>query len=192
MKKLVEKNAFRKLFLVPLVLALSVSSLCITLAGCSTAKETLEGTTTDLLPQLNEKTLSHLTGGDALYMTFDDALTVDNCLSLAGLTPDEFGKYVEDATVSQAAIMSIAHQVVLIKCNSSADAQTVKGLIADGFDTNRWICVFPERCLVQESGSYVLFVASTKAMTEAYQAGFSDLADSNVGTADVFFVFATE
>jgi hypothetical protein len=153
----------------------------------SAETETLKGTTSELLSKLFENTQAQMPAGNVLPAGLDDKITAENCLGMLGLTPQQLEQYVEEATVSQAAITSIAHQVALVKCKSSADAKTVKQLIADGFDSGRWICVFPEQSLVQESGSYVLLVASSKVNVEALKAGFSELAKGNVGTPVVFY-----
>ena len=203
MKKRIHPNMHTLLSLMlAIVLAVSLVSLSACTGGSngnntsgggsssgsgSGSTETLKGTTSELLSKLFENAQAQLPAGNVLPAGLDDKITAENCLGMLGLTPQQLEQYVEEATVSQAAITSIAHQVALVKCKSSADAKTVKQLIADGFDSGRWICVFPEQSLVQESGSYVLLVASAKVNVEALKAGFSELAKGNVGTPVVFY-----
>lgn len=120
-------------------------------------------------------------------MTFDSAITADNCQSYLGLTADELEQYVEDALVSNAAITTNAQQVAVIKCKSAEDAVTVKGLVAAGFDSGRWICVMPQQSFVVEAGQYVLLAATTEDGAAQLQAGLAAIAGDSMGQVDTFF-----
>ena len=176
------------------IVSLMLSVSLVVLGGCggggNAAKDTLTGTTAALMTQLMEKAKTKLSSGEEFPMTFDDAVTSDKSEFILGLTSAQFGQYVTEATASTAAIATFAYQVALVKCKSIKDAETVVGLIAAGFNPMRWVCVSPEQCFVQQSGSYVLLVASSKTQAEALRAAFSDLAGGNVGTANTFYTFA--
>jgi len=171
-----------------LVLSAGLLSSCSSSSGnASTAKDTLSGTTATLLPKLNENGNALLPAGVVPYMTFEAPVTDANCKDALGLTAAQLGQYVDEATVSQAAIGTHAHIIVLAKCKSFADASTVAGLVADGFDSGRLICAFPDRSFVQVSGSYVLLVSSSAEHAKAFEKAFSELADGNVGAENTFY-----
>jgi len=170
-----------------LVLPVGLLSACNNNSG---GTETLTGTTAGLLTQLIGKSEPYLPAGASFGNPFTDPVTASNSEGILGLTSSQFNSYVEEATVAREGIMSIAHQVVLIKCKNIADTKKVMDLIAAGFDSGQWICVFPDRCFVQASGSYVLLVASSAERATALEKGFSDLAGGNVGKVNTFYTKA--
>jgi len=124
-------------------------------------------------------------------MSFPDPVTAENVTGILGLSAADFEKYVIDATSSVAAIMTHAHQISAIQCNNPADAKTVKDLIAKGFDSGRWICVFPEECFVVDVGSYVFLVASTAENAATAKDALQTLAGDAAGDYNVFFTGMT-
>jgi len=124
---------------------------------------------------------------NGLAVSMDIQLTANNCQDMAGLTPDQFTQNVKEAWISMAMIMTIPHSVVLLECNSAADAQTVKSAIAAGFDPHKWICVIPEQCFVVEAGSWVLFAATRNDVAAALQTAFKDLAGGQTGAVNKFY-----
>jgi hypothetical protein len=123
--------------------------------------------------------------GEKVGMTFTDPVTADNCEGMLGLTAEEFSEYVVSAYTSNAAIISVAHEVALIECVDDNAAVKVKALVAKGFNSQRWICAEPERSLVVESGKYVLLVASKVIFCDAAVAGFT--VSGSTGEADIFY-----
>ncbi|MDR2356945.1 MAG: hypothetical protein LBD92_02510 [Oscillospiraceae bacterium] len=124
---------------------------------------------------------------DKVGMTFTDPVTADNCRGMLGLTEDEFQKYVVGAYTSNAAIISIAHEVALIECANADDAAQVKALVAKGFDSLRWICAFPDRSLAVESDKYVLLAASSAKYCDAIVSSFTAELGDAAGQADIFY-----
>jgi len=125
-------------------------------------------------------------------MTLDDEITAEKAQYVLGLTEAQFEEYVESAYEAAAAIATFAQSNVVVKCKDSAAAVQVKKLIAAGFDSNKWICVFPEQSIVVESGSYVLLAVGTAETTNALAEAFKSLSDGNTGNPDVFFTFDGE
>jgi hypothetical protein len=159
--------------------------------GCAkkapAVSDTLSGSPAELMASV-------LSGADALLddesklpMSFDSAADSENCQGRLGLTPEQLAQYVEDGVVSTAAIGSQAHEVALVKCKDAASAAEVKKLIAEGFDSGIWVCVFPERSFVVDSGSYVLLAATSAAAADALQQSFAALAGELVGEVKVFY-----
>ena len=141
----------------------------------------LSGSAQEVLEQL-------LTASDFDFgMVEDYAVTEENTASMLGLTPEEFSQNVEEAHVSTGALTTSAHLVAVIKCNDSAAANHVKDLVAGGFDSGRWICVFPQESFVVEAGDYVLLVASREEGAAALKDAFDTMAGESVGNVNVFF-----
>ncbi|MDR1322404.1 MAG: DUF4358 domain-containing protein [Gracilibacteraceae bacterium] len=122
-----------------------------------------------------------------LPQSFEDQVTAENCQGMLGLTPERFAEYVTDAYVSTSALSTSAHEVALVKCNDPAAAAAVKALIAEGFDSQKWVCVLPDESSVVDSGSYVLLLATSSEYAEALTAGFTALAADNTGEKIVFY-----
>ncbi|MDR0468984.1 MAG: DUF4358 domain-containing protein, partial [Peptococcaceae bacterium] len=120
--------------------------------------------------------------------SFDGEVTADTSQNTIGLSTADFNQYVSSATVSTAAISTFAHQVSLILAKDAASAAEIKKRIAGdgGFDSQKWICVWPEESCVIDSGSYVLLVVSRADVAEAVVAAFTAAA-GNVGERVVFF-----
>ena len=162
--------------------------LLLAFTACSPAsggKDTLTGTPEDVLAQLKEAV--------DLGMTFDDEITPEsaasNPQSALGLTDAQFAELVESAYEAKAMMMTAAQRTAVVKCKDAAAAAQVKKLIAEGFDSNQWICVFPEQSVVVESGSYVLLAVGTVETTNALVEAFKAISDGNTGSPDVFFTF---
>jgi len=169
----------------------TAAALLLVFAACSPtpgAKGTLTGTPEEILAQLK--------GTVDLGMTFDDEITADSAVSTPqialGLTDAQFAALVESAFEAKAAIMTMAQRTAVVKCKDAAAAAQVKKLIAEGFDSNQWICVFPEQSVVVESGSYVLLAVGTAETTDALAEAFKSISDGNTGSPDVFFTFDGE
>ena len=158
--------------------------------GSGGAKDTLTGSTEDILNSVVDGANKLLPEDSQLAAAFTDAVTADSAQNALGLSPDDFTKYVSEAYVSTAAIMTFAHQVALMKCKDFSSAAQVKSLVAAGFDSNKWICVWPDKSFVADSGSYVLLVASTSAGADALLESFKTLANNNVGEVNTFFTGA--
>ena len=108
-----------------------------------------------------------------------------------GLSEADYTKYVSEASQTMGAIMTAAHQIVLVKAVDAAAAAQVKKLISGpgGYDAKKWICVFPQTAIVIDSGVYVLLVASSREVADTAANVFKELAGST-GDVVTFFDFA--
>jgi len=174
-----------------LLCIVAAATLLLAFAACTLepgAKETLTGTPEEILAQLKETA--------DLGITFDDEITPESTVSTPqialGLTDAQFAQYVESAYEAKAAIMTMAQRTAVVKCKDAAAAAQVKKLIAEGFDSHQWICVFPDQSVVVESGSYVLLAVGITETTNALVEAFKALSDGGTGTPDVFFTFDRE
>ena len=178
----------KKMAAVCLILALVTA---IFLAGCggnnAGERDTLSGSTEELLTAIVVGANKLLPEDDQLAESFTDVITAENSEWVLGVSSDDFARYVTDAYSSTASIITFAHQVALMKCKDFSSAAQMKRLVASGFDSDKWICVWPERSFVVESGSYVLLVASTNTGGDKILESFKTLANNNVGEVNIFY-----
>jgi len=153
----------------------------------------LSGSTADILGKLvTEVTAKVQAAGEFMYMSMTTPVSAELSQNTAGLSEADFNSLVTEASSSMAAIGSQAHQIVLIKAKDGSSAGDVKKIIAgrvsgkDGYDSQKWICVWPEISIVVESGSYVLLAASRNDIVDAVLEVFKEMAGS-VGDVDVFY-----
>jgi hypothetical protein len=155
--------------------------------GAAKPADTISGALPDVLGTVLAGANELLGEGQGFGMSLDSEITAENSQGMLGLTPEQFGQYVTEAYASNAAIMSFAHEVALVKCQDAEAAAEVKQLIADGFDSKKWVCVTPDQSYVIDSGSYVLLVATTNEGGEALKQSFETVAQGNVGEIKVFY-----
>jgi hypothetical protein len=151
------------------------------------AQDTLSGDVSELLALVLSTANDSLGEDDKTAPSLEDTVSAETSQNLLGLSAADFGTYVESAAVSSAAIITFAHEVALIKCIDFDAAVEVKRLVAEGFDSARWVCVKPDVSIVQDSGSYVLLVVSREIIADAVLTSFSDLAGGNVGEPVTFY-----
>ena len=105
-----------------------------------------------------------------------------------GLSTEDFNRLVKSAASSLAAIGTFAHQIVIIEANNASAATEIKNLVsgADGYDAQKWICVWPDKVIVVESGVYVLLAAANADVVDAAIEAFKAEAGT-IGTVVTFF-----
>jgi len=105
-----------------------------------------------------------------------------------GLTEQELEKLTVSAAYNVAAIGTFAHQIIVIQAVSTNAAAEIKGIVSspNGYDPQKWICVWPERAIVVEAGEYVLLVAAKADVVEAAIEAFRNEAGT-IGTVVTFF-----
>ena len=102
-----------------------------------------------------------------------------------GITMEQFENYV----VSVSRIMNmigLPQEVFVFETESAADATTLAGLIANGFNPRKWICMSPDFSLVIHAGNYVLLASGTSAQQGAIAPAFNKVLGVNA-TPNVFF-----
>ena len=110
-----------------------------------------------------------------------------------GVEEDDFTRLVVSAYDSVAAIGTFAHQIAVIQAKDSNAAGEIKRMISspNGYDAQKWICVWPEVAFVVESGEYVLLVAANIDVGEAALEIFRTAAGT-IGDVVTFFEFTGE
>ena len=117
-------------------------------------------------------------------------VTAEQSQNTIGLSEADFERYVASAAQSMAAIGTFAHQVIIIQGVDDNAAGQIKALVSgkDGYDSQKWICVFPEKTVAIDSGPYVLLVAAKRAVADA-AVEFFKAAGGSVGEAVTFWEF---
>ena len=145
-------------------------------AGGSGGSSNLAGSPIDVLGQLVDGLKD---AGVEMPMTLPPTeVEAELSQNTIGLSEDDFNKLVKSAAYNLAAIGTFAHQIIVIQANDSRAAGEVKGLISgpNGYDPKKWVCVWPERVIVVDSGDYVLLVAARAPVVEASIDIFTEMA----------------
>ena len=68
----------------------------------------------------------------------------------------------KEALVSESGVGSIAHSVVLLRLNDSADAENVVSKVKASADPRKWLCVEAENVIVKSKGDLVVLIMSNE------------------------------
>ena len=174
--------------------ALLVIAALVSTAACAATpvQSKLSGAPEDILNKLLEDLAA--TGVQMPMSLPPMAVTADISQNTLGISEADFNKYVTAASNSTAAIGTFAHQIAVIEAKDTDSAAAIKKLIAHtpdnpddgGYNPMKWICVWPEQCLVVESGNYVLLMACAKSVAEAGVTAFQAAA-GEIGEVNTFF-----
>ena len=85
-----------------------------------------------------------------------------------GISEEDYGRYVIDDAQSIAGIGTFAHQIIIYQGVDDSAAAQIKRIVSgeNGYDPSKWICVFPEKVVAVDAGSYVLLIASYRAVVD--------------------------
>lgn len=100
-------------------------------------------------------------------------IEAETAFTLIGLTEEEFNTNVANAMSYESMIMPANKSVCLVELNDTADVASIKQKMIDNCDPNKWICMSADKCLVVDSGKYVLLVMSTAEDCEALKTAFT-------------------
>lgn len=177
-----------------LILVFAMLSVLI-LSGCA-AKEEEVGADLDtkaMLQAINDKAKAALEPDIKIpaplpaEIAGDNSITADNCKNYTGLTPEQLDEYVMEGYNTVAGIMTIAFDIVLIKCKDYAAAKEVKKIIASEYDPNYRVCAPPDQAFVVESGRFVFLGGMANNMAEAFQKAFDEQFETKTGDVNKFF-----
>ena len=178
----------RKIFcvLIVVVMVFAVTACGGQTGGGSGSGSNLSGSALDILSKLDEELKKT---GIEMPMTLPPLeVTADMSQNDIGLSSSDFNRLVESAASSLAAIGTFAHQIAVIQAKDVSAAAEVKKLIsgANGYDAQKWICVWPEKVIVVESAAYVLLAAAHADVVDAAVEAFKNEAGT-IGTVVTFF-----
>lgn len=162
------KRAFSILMTaITLMLCMSVSTAC----GKTQESANIEGELEDILAQIYEGAELDAETKEAMaerYMS--DVLTDDNAAMFLGTSEVS---YVE-GIVSVPLMNVIPYQCVLIRVNPE-DVDSIKALLLENADLNKWVCVSADTAEVESIGDLVLFVMGEQNVADAVVAAFKAL-----------------
>lgn len=100
-------------------------------------------------------------------------ITAETAVTFIGLSEADFTANIKDAIAYESMISPANSSVCLLELNDTADVQKVKQLVIDNCDPNKWICMSAEKCMVVDSGRYIVLVMSTPEECDAVQKVFA-------------------
>ncbi|MCL1848631.1 MAG: hypothetical protein FWF83_03025 [Clostridiales bacterium] len=156
--------------------------------GPSTPASTLKGTPEEILGVILEEAAKALTDERPMPAVYTSEVSAETSQNQLGVSSADFTKHVSSASVATALISTFAHEISVIQAKDAASATALKKLIAGegGYDSKKWICVFPEKSCIIESGAYVLLAVSRADTVDAVVSAFIDAAGA-AGDPEVFF-----
>ena len=122
-----------------------------------------------------------------------NAVPADISHNTAGLPEADFGKLVATSSFSMAGIGTFAHQIIVFQANDASSAAEIKRIVSSdgGYDPKKWICVYPEKVIAVDSGSYVLLAASYSNVCDAAVEAFKE-ATGGLGSVITFWEFSDD
>lgn len=119
----------------------------------------LKGDLTKIIEKIYEKK-------DTGINLFDTPIDLNDMDSVRYNTGLEDISKVKEAVVSEAMISSQAYSMVLLRTNTSADAEEVAKAMLDGINTRKWICVEADDIKIVTHDDLVLLAMVASSMDE--------------------------
>lgn len=98
-------------------------------------------------------------------------LTSENIESFVGTADIEY----TEAIANESMVGSIAHSVVLLRVESTTDAEAVVEKIKDNVNPRKWICVEASNVVVKNKGNLVVLIMSNEELAPKLEANFDNL-----------------
>lgn len=158
-----------KMRITALTLLFSITLCCACGGTDSAGGGSIEGELTDIMADIYANINVDAETKESMQYYMTDTLTADNEQAILGVS----GVSYTEGVYSIPMMSSIAYQCVLLRV-SPDDVETVKTMLKDNADVNKWVCVSAETVLVENVGDVVLFVMCDQdrayAISEAFQA----------------------
>lgn len=152
---------------ITLILCMSVCTAC----GKTQESANIEGELEDILAQIYDGADLDSETKEAMESRyFIDVLTEDNATMFLGTSEVS---YVE-GIVSAPLMNVIPYQCVLLRVNSE-DVDSVKTLLLENADLNKWVCVSADIAKAESIGDLVLFVMGEQDVADAVVDSFKAL-----------------
>ena len=120
--------------------------------------------------------------GVMIRMPMAMPIEASTAFTFIGLSEDEFNSNVANAVSYESMIMPANQSVCLVELKDSADVKAIKQKMIDNCDPNKWICMSADKCLVIDSGKYVMLVMATAddctALQNAFTAEFGNVGEA--------------
>lgn len=171
-KQIIQSKIMRVCRIAALLVCCAV--LCCACGGSDSGSKgggTIEGDLSEVMAKIYEGVDLDAETKQAMQEFVCDTLTADNEAAILGAADVPY----TEGVFSVPMISSIAYQCVLLRVEPE-DVETVKTLLKDNADVNKWVCVSAETVLVENVGDVVLFIMSDKDSAYAVSASFQALA----------------
>lgn len=185
----------KKILLISLVTVLAVS-----LVGCNGNNDDVEVNNPNINPGISGEINNEVDSGDEewveeeyeplpleneittlvekaevmMRMPMPMPITAETAVTFVGLSEADYTDNVKAGIAFESMISPANSSVCLLELNDTADVAKVKQSIIDNCDPNKWICMSAEKCMVVDSGKYVVLVMSTPEECDAVQKVFAD------------------
>lgn len=130
----------------------------------------IEGELQDILAEIYAGADIDSEAKEAMEGYVNDVLTEENSTMFLGTSEVTY----EEGIVSVPLMNVIAYQCVLLRVNPE-DVDSVKTLLLENADLNKWVCVSAETALVENVGDLVLFVMGEQYVADALKKSFQSL-----------------
>ena len=129
------------------------------IVGCTKKETNLDGKLTDIMKELYKG----INEEDVLELEQTKVTKKNQSYYLGDVTFE-----YKEALASEPLMSSVAHSVVLVRLNSSNDAEKAKKEIKEKVDQAKWICVSVEdkNVLVESKGDLVLLVMDNEVASK--------------------------
>ncbi len=129
------------------------------IVGCTKKETNLDGKLTDIMKELYKG----INEEDVLELEQTKVTKKNQSYYLGDVTFE-----YKEALASEPLMSSVAHSVVLVRLNSSNDAEKAKKEIKEKVDPAKWICVSVEdkNVLVESKGDLVLLVMDNEVASK--------------------------
>ena len=129
------------------------------IVGCTKKETNLDGKLTDIMKELYKG----INEEDVLELEQTKVTKKNQSYYLGDVTFE-----YKEALASEPLMSSVAHSVVLVRLNSSNDAEKIKEEIKEKVDPAKWICVSVEdkNVLVESKGDGVLLVMDNEVASK--------------------------
>ena len=152
----------------------------------SDSESALAGATSDILEQIIHDASAAVEEDFPLSAIRIDPISQGNAPGMLGISSDDFVSFVAEATAG-IDDSGGAFQIAVLKCKDAGETETVATMIQNGFDSSKWVVVFPEQSLTMISGEYILLAVGTVAQTDAIASAFKDAAGGTASDPVIFY-----
>lgn len=127
----------------------------------------VEGT----LEEIMEKVYAGIADEEKPMMLMNVEVNAENVEGFLGTADVKY----KEALASESGVGSIAHSVVLVRCESAADAEVAAAKIKETANPRKWICVTAENVTVERKGDLVILIMSNTTLGPKLEANFGGL-----------------
>lgn len=130
-----------------------------------------EANVTGTLEEIMEKVYAGVADEEKPMMLMNMEINEENVEGFLGTANVKF----KEALVSESGVGSIAHSVVLVRCENEEEAKAAEETIRANANPRKWICVTAEEVKVIRKGDLVILIMSNSTLAPKLEANFGGL-----------------